>query len=339
MIFRKSLFFLLFVLVGLNSLGAIQFDEGNIRLVIHERTGRFSLFYLADPSKHQYEPFFVNKDPLTSYISVNVNNRTYRPDKSLSFRTRVENNQGTPSIVYESRFLMVTQVFSFIKTANSPATNGVKIAINLQNKSGRKVTAGLRVLFDTYLGEGRGKIPFIVNSQNITAETIIQGDSGELFWVSRGLNHSIMGSITNPPGETGHIPDYLHFVNWKKIDDVIWKAPFHDGRSFTNTPYSIDDSAVCYYYEGIPLEPEQSFTSVIFLATEDHDGFIREPVVRIRPPVEIIQTTENENDLQALHNLMQRLDRFISGEIFLSDRELAEIDLAISRLKARHGLR
>jgi hypothetical protein len=320
----------------LRGLGASEFNEGNIRLKINEKTGHFSLFLLADPATRRYETFFVNKNPHSSFLSVNVNGKSFRPDKDKNFHVRVEAFRGTPVIMYDSRVLEVTEIFTFFKTANSAAANGVKITIYIKNKTGKQAIVGMRVLFDTYLGEGYGKVPFVINRQNISKETIIKSLSDDSYWASRGENLSIMGSISSPHGGSDKNLDFIHFANWKKFNDAIWKAPYHENRFFTDTPYSSNDSAVCYYYEGVPLQPEQSFHSLIFLASEDTGGFFKLPD---KSDIAAVNGNDYHDDLQALQALLDRLDHFIAGEIELSAMELTEIDLSITRLKAMHGLR
>jgi hypothetical protein len=326
-----------FFIVGLSGLGASEFNDGNIRLIINEKTGLFSLFFLTDPAMGRYEPFLANKNPQTSYLSVNVNGKSFRPDKDKNFRVRVETFGGNPVIMFDSSVLEVTEIFTFIKTANSSVANGVKITVYLKNKTGILANVGLRALFDTYLGEGFGNVPFVINGQNITKETVVKGLSNDSYWASRGKKLSIMGNVAISHDGSGKNPDFIHFANWEKFNDAIWKAPYHEGRSFTDNPYSINDSAVCYYYEGVPLKPEQSFHSMIFLAAEDTDGIFKLP--NNSSHAAAMNSNDYQPDLHALQELLDRLDRFIAGEIELSELELTEIDLSITRLKARHGLR
>jgi hypothetical protein len=335
MILRRLLANFLLI-AGLSGLGASEFNDGNIRLIINEKIGLFSLFFLADPATRRYEPFFANKNPQTSFLSVNVNGKSYRPDQDKNFRVRVEIFSGNPVIMFDSRVLEITEIFSFIKTANSSVANGVKITVYIKNKTGKQAVVGMRALFDTYLGEGHGKVPFVINGQNITKETIVKGLSDDSYWASRGMYLSIMGNVASPHGGSGKNPDFIHFANWEKFNGAIWKAPYHESRSLTDDPYSTNDSAVCYYYEGVQLQPEQSFHSLIFLAAEDKDGLFKLPN---NSAPSAVSSNDNQADLKALQEALDRLDRFITGEIELSERELTEIDLSITSLKAIHGLR
>jgi hypothetical protein len=324
------------LIAGLSGLGASEFNDGSIRLIINEKTGLFSLFFLTDPATRRYEPFFANNPPQTSFLSVNLNGKSFRPDKDKNFRVRVETFRGNPVIMYDSRVLEVTEIFNFIKTANSPVANGVKITIYLKNKTGKQAVVGMRALFDTYLGEGHGKVPFIIDGQNITKETIVKGLSDDSYWASQGMNFSIMGNIASPRGGSGKMPDYIHFANRKKFYNAIWKAPYHEGLSLAGNSASSNDSAVCYYYEGALLQPDQSFYSMIFITAEDTDRLFKPPN---NSATSTVNNNGNQADLNALQEMLDLLDRFIAGEIELSEQELTKIDLSIPSLKTMHGLR
>ncbi|GHV94735.1 hypothetical protein AGMMS50293_10550 [Spirochaetia bacterium] len=307
------------------SLAAADFSEGRMRLSIHENTGRFSLYYLSDVSEQHYEPLFTAQDPRTSFIAININDRIYRLGESSAFRIIADEHQ--PLLVFESPFLTVQESFSFIKTAGSTETNGVKITIRIENTAALQASIGMRFLLDTSLGEGAVRIPFVTEKQNIVSETIIDRASFEKNWVSRNDQVSLMGSFS---GAGDREPDFLHFANWKRLNDVPWEAGYSRGRSFSFPPYSIGDSAVCYYYEPAPLPSGKFFTCSVFLATEDPAGF---------DLGRAISTTGLDADLALMRELLERLDRYLSGQIQISEEELAAIEQSITRIKARRGFR
>ena len=349
------LFIVLFITV-LN-LNAADNMSGYLRLIIHERTGSFSLFYLSDPASVRYEPLFNASDPAASFISVSVNGRIYRLGQSKAFSTAYERINGNPALVFESPFLRVSEIFSPVRTANSPGVNGVRITINIENTGSYRANVGLRMLLDTHLGEARGMVPFITNNQLIESETLIRGLSGDKFWLSIGENVTLMGSILNP-FNTSKPPDFVHIANWKRLNDVPWRLRYFEGRSLNNIPYSIGDSAVCYYYEPLPLESGKSFTYSIFLTTEDvawySSAVLPPPPGGKKPPrvpaegsrVNIAALEEavlaeagNEEDAAtlALLRLQAVLDQFIAGEIQLNEYDLMEIEESIDRFRNRNN--
>jgi len=342
------------------NLSASDINDGFFRLILNERTGNFLLYSLFDPGSMRYEPLFNASIPSASFLSVNVDGRIYRLGESRTFRTSYERLNGNPALIFESSFLRVSETFSPVKTANSPVANGVRITINVENTGIQRSSVGLRLLIDTHLGEGRGKVPFITNSQIISNETLIEGRSGEKFWLSRGDNVTLMGSILSPLNNS-RPPDFVHIANWKRLNDVPWGLRYFKGRSFNNIPYSIGDSAVCYYYEPANLDSGGSFTYTIFLTTEDiawyNSALVPDPepvrgaqtelpVVIEAPTINLaameeaaaVQAAENNEDadLIILVKLQELLEQFIAGEIYLNERDLAEIERTINRLKTKN---
>ena len=356
MILRKPVLFFVFFIAVIN-LSASEIKDGFLRLILNERTGNFSLYFLFDPDAMRYEGLFNTSVPSASFLSVNADGRIYRLGESRTFRTRYERLDGNPALVFESSFLRISEIFSPVKTANSTVVNGVRITINVENTGVQRSSVGLRLLIDTHLGEGRGRVPFITNSQLITNETLIEGASGEKFWLSRGERVTLMGSILSPLNNS-RPPDFVHIANWKRLNDVPWRLRYYEGRSFNNIPYSIGDSAVCYYYEPAVLESGGSLTYTIFLTTEDIAWYnsatppapVRETQTETRvteaPTINIAALEESALAEEALSNedantllllkLQVILDQFLAGEIYLNEQDLTEIERAINRLRNRN---
>jgi hypothetical protein len=325
-ILRKVIIFLILVLFSGFILSAADFYDGNIRLSINEKKGSISLYYMTDPNSKRYEPLFYSKEPKSSYISVSLDGKVYRLDQSGFFRARTENIDGNPVIVYESQAVTVRKIFTPVRTENSGETNGINITIVMQNNGKSPVSAGLRFLIDTHLGEGRKSIPISTDSQSIVKETIIDGSSGETYWISKGKNLSLMGSIVNPFDKTAKIPDYIHIANWRRLNNVPWNLKASQGRSFNIFPYSVRDSAVCYYYEPAILEEGMSFTYSILLATED--TAIYDPDY-----VPYQSSAKDDSGLQMLYRLKRTLEQFIAGDIILYEDDLDEIENSIDSHK------
>jgi len=356
---RKPILFILFLILSL-SLSADEIKDGYLRLILNERNGNFSLSFLFDPNGMRYESLFNSSIPSASFMEVNVDGRIYRLGESRTFRTSYERLDGNPALVFESPFLRVSEIFSPVKTANSPVVNGVKITITVENLNVQRSSVGLRLLIDTHLGEGLGKIPFITNSRLITNETLIEGTSGEKFWISRGDRVTLMGSILSPLNNS-RPPDFVHIANWKRLNDVPWRLRYYEGRSFNYIPYSIGDSAVCYYYEPVNVDGRGSFTYTIFLTTEDiawyNTAVVPEPEPVIETQTELPTVIEapsidftaleeaaaadaaryyDDADILYLMSLQAILDQFLAGEIILNEQDLAEIERSINRLKNRN---
>jgi hypothetical protein len=286
----------------------------------------------------------MDQDPRTSFLSVLVNNRAYRMGETSTFRSRVEGGSGRPAIIFESPFLMVTQEFSFIRTAGSGITNGIRMDIRAINLGKESVQLGFRFLLDTNLGEDGGGPPFLTEQRALAAETAIEGRNGEQRWISRNNRIGLMGSLA-PADERK--PDLVHFANWKRLNEVSWKLTYVPERNFNYLPYSIGDSAVCYYFDPLPLAGGASRTVSLFLAAEDSRGFgalssqanaaVPSSVPQASSPVSPGDITRNR-DLEILQDVISRLDEYMSGRLSLTDEELATMELIIAGIKARYGL-
>ncbi|MDR0586711.1 MAG: hypothetical protein LBG26_05685 [Treponema sp.] len=339
---KKTAVFFLFFLLAVSSVGAAEFVEGRIRLVLNENIGRFSLYYMSDIAREEYVPFFADKDPRTSFLAIQVNDRDYRLGNTSSFKTGLGGSAANPSLVFDSPALTVTEDFSFVKTSGSYLTNGVKITITITNKGRRQIQAGLRFLIDTSLGED--DIHFSTDKREIRSEAVIAADSNDSFWVSGNSRLSLMGSVS---GDGITTPDLVHFANWKRLNDVPWKTPFYQGRNFNLLPYSIGDSAVCYYYEPAAVNAGESRIITLVLASKDENGFSgnfaeeSDEISRLIETSAKKETPSNDTmqaDLVILRDLAARLDEHIESGASVPDEELAAIELVISRLKAKYGL-
>ena len=359
--FRKylilSIFFIVIIIIGcksnnnLDSATDIDFEfflepqvtDGFVRLIMFEKTSSFSLSYVPDATESVYEPLFANRNPRSSYMSISIDGKIHRLGRSRAFKSSVERIDGDPAFVFESKDITVTQVFTPVKTPNSNNTNGIKITITVYNNKPEDVMIGLRFLLDTVLGEKKGLFPFVTESQIITSETQIDRSSGERYWMSRGNNLSLMGSIFVPDDETALIPDLIHFANWKRLNDTPWKLKFSQGRSFSYFPYSINDSAVCYYYDPLIVYSEGSYSYIIYLTTQDSAWYHpHEPEKRyiirnmVNRTISILTLSDEEFNEVKLSNpniermtlplLREVLNQFVLGELVLTRSDIDEIE-------------
>jgi hypothetical protein len=251
------------------SLAAADFIDGKIKLTINDRTGRFSLYYMDDADNGKYRSLLWDRDPRTSYLAVQIDNRVYKLGETSYFRSAIRGALTNPSLTFESPSLSVVMDFTFIRTPNSNVTNGVRLDIRLHNWGESDINAGLKLVLDTYFGEK--KTPqFKTNLRYIDSETIINRVVSDQWWLAKDTNGSLMGSIYV---DGTYYPDTLHFANWKRIADAKWKATYVAGRNFNALPFSIKDDAVAYYMETTTLARWDQRTMTVMLATEDQAGF------------------------------------------------------------------
>ena len=325
-----------------------DFIDGRIRLVLNPNNGRFSLFYMSDIAREEFVPLFASQDPRTSFLSLIVNSRTYKLGDSSSFKTSIGGTSSNPSLIFESSFIVVTESFSFVKTGSSSITNGVIITITITNKSEQTVEAGLRLLLDTDLGE-KTSAHFSTNLGAINGETIIGFPSAEKYWVSKNDKLTLVGSLNYRNQQ-----DTVYFANWKRLNDAPWKIPVLQGRNFSLLPYSINDSAVCYYYEPAPVPKGGSRTVSIALYSiapgEENDFTItgvnagsgqsaaEEKPAQENPKADNDLADSIKADLITLQIFVSRLDECILYGVYISDEELASMNLLIFRIKSKYSI-
>jgi hypothetical protein len=317
--FCITLFFCL-----LTTVPAAEYTDGSVRLALWELNGRFSLYTANSASRTGYEPLFTDRDPRTSFLAVMVNDRSYKLGDSAAFRIRLGEDPGRPSLIFESAFLLVTQEFTFIKTAGAPASNGVSVKITVRNRGDQPASVGLRLLLDTSLGEQGRDPPFTVGARPVTSETLIEKGSPDAWWVSGNGSVSLMGSIMDPAGQG---PDSVHFANWKRLNDVPWKTPYSAGRNFNAPPYSVGDSAVCYYFEPRLLGRGESRSFTVLLAAGDEGGFFAFSIER----------SERERDLALIRQLIANIDTY-SAAGNVREEELMSMEQTLKSLIDKYGL-
>jgi len=333
-------------------------DDGYIRLVLNQKKGSFTLYYLADQKTMRYEPLFSSNDSSSSILSVIVDGEIYKLGRSNIFKTRIEKNGRDTALIFESSFLKVTQTFTPIRTSSAQAANGVMVTITMQNTATQRSFAGLRMLLDTTLGEGANGTPILTNTQAISSETILEGGSSERYWISRGKKVSLMGSIVNPVAVRGKGPDLVHIANWKSLRNAPWRLNYSQGKPLNKQPSRLGNSAVCYYFGPEMIDRNKTLTYTIFLTTEDVAWYklteppfsmtasiisdtqaktqarsesarnelnVNIPAIEAQAAVEASVTNENQDTIVLL-KLQDILNQFISGDIHINERDLTEID-------------
>lgn len=342
---KITLYIFLFVLVFPFTLRAVEFREGRIKLVIQENTGRFSLYYLTDIKKETYEALFVDQDPRTSFLGILVDDKAYRMGESSAFRLRINTDSSArPAIVFDSAFLSVSEEFSFIRAGSGTLVDGLRIDIRVTNKGERQIPVGIRFLLDTKLGEGDGT-PFSTDKRTIGSETLVEPKNGDQWWFSKNDSVGLMGNIQ----VTGIAPpDSIIFANWKRLNDAPWKSSVSPGRNFNYLPYSVGDSALCYYFDTKPLERGAERVVSILLAAASDQGFSsfgmapENDVSRLLKESSATPSSTDlalRTDLITIRDLLQRIDALLAPGASISEDELTAMETVIRKLKDRNGIR
>ncbi len=211
----------------------VEISNGSLRLVVHENTGRFSLYRTGT----QETALFVAEDPTTTYITLLENQRIYRLGDSFAYRQRVTSTDSAVSILWTSSRLEIRQTLTLEGDA-------LEIDIRINNVSETAVPAGIRYLIDTYLGED--DTHFRTDSASISSERSFSDDLPDYILTESSDNRRLY----IPFGVSGvDNPDRIVLANWKRLNDTTWSYTVNTNRNFNLPPYSINDSAIALYYE------------------------------------------------------------------------------------------
>jgi hypothetical protein len=342
-------------------LSALDVADGRVRLSLNESIGRFMLSCQTSGSTGVYVPLLAAQDPRTTLLSIVVGNKIYRMGESSEFSQKAERVPGGARFVWKSSFIQVTETFTFIPAGDSNVSTGVRVDVSLKNLSEQDITAGVRYLFDTYLGESRGPHFRTSTLAQVSNELTLTPADKTAWWESPlsgdpdGFGFQVM---TSGPGLT--VPDRVVFANWKRLSDSNWAFDTSAARDFSLLPYSVNDSAVAQYYgpRSIPRSGEATFTLAIGLFSKA--GYLVIPpaaAASAAPPASASAAdfpsgireslVEGKNassdadavraDLSAVNAILNELDSKMATPGGVSDDELAMIESALKDLGSRAG--
>ena len=235
----------------------LEVSEGRLKLILHKGIGRFSL-YLDGTA------LFVDQDPRTSGMALLLDNRVYKLGDSGEFKESSEALPGGGRFTWTSKRLTVTETFSF------QGAEAVSVSIAIRNNTDRELSAGLRFLLDTYLGEAAFPHFRTDRDREINGELSYAASDMPAYWLSRSSrptpapeNPSLLMPLR---GDGVTTPDRLVLANWKRLSESSWLYETAPARSFSELPYSINDSAACLYFGPAPLPAGASRTYLLVLS-------------------------------------------------------------------------
>ncbi len=328
------------------SAGAFELREGRIKLVINERTARFSLYYLADVAKNQYVPLVYDQEPRTSFPTLSIDGKTHRLGDSAEYRFTVGKGEREAFIEYRSSFCAVRQTFSFIASTGSDMVDGVAIRIEIENVSDRDITVGVRYLLDTWLGEKSGRHFSIGNKEKLATEYGLSGAFVERKFTSPSDSTAALACMLSGEGVTK--PDKVQFANWKRLYDGGWAIEISGTRDFNLYPYSVNDSAVALFYEPALLRKGAIRSITMLMGNDTEAGFAikrtdtktpetTEPSVPSTVTAPAASGTDKvvaaKTDIVAIRELIEKIDTALASGA--TPGEIAEYRTVLERLLKR----
>jgi hypothetical protein len=355
--------FLLAALVAIAvPLGALEVTNGLVKLTLHEGIGRFSLASLTQASGASYTPLLVAQDPRSSMVSLLVSDRVIRLGESSDFLEAVEKTATGARFTWASKQLVVTETFSFIGVPGSDVASGVRVDLQVANVSEQDLSVAVRYLFDTWLGEA-SSVHFRTDTvAGLTRELTVTKDERPAYWVSPlADNAEGFGFQCMLSGEGVTVPDRVVFANWKRLSDSAWSYTTSAARTFSQAPYSMNDSAVGQYYDSRPIPRGGNLTITLALGRASPSGLTLQTgavtVAAAVPPVVVATATETtvetatavtapppdpvataRSDLTAINELLREIDRRLATGSAVTAEELAALEQSLAALKERTAL-
>jgi len=331
------------------NINALELKEGRIKLILHENSGRISIYYQNKLVSEEYTSLLLKQDPRTSGIILIVNNRLLRLGDTYEFKQTIENTRSGSSFVWESKQLKVTESFSFVTSSGSSIADGIKIDLEIENISEDSLSVGMKYLFDTYLGEGnRGDAHFYTSDNSVVdSETSIKGLLPD-YWISSEALDSDVGLLVMLDNEVVTTPDRITFANWKRLDESGWTLNIKDDRNFNLLPYSINDSAVGHYYEPLRIPSGSKRVITLVLGNKSQSGFATTSKTATDSSLDdlynrvasentsgSVESQENSirNELTLTEDLITHIDRLLESQEPLSEDEIETLRVMIETLE------
>jgi len=358
---RASLALALAIAAAGNS-AALEIKDGLMKVVLHESSGRYTVYYLVDPAKSRYEPLVFDRDPRTSSLNVYIDGRLYRMGESSDFKAGSRKNGSGADFVFKSPACTVTENFTFMKSKGSEVSDGVRVSVTVENSSDRDLSVGARAIVDSHLGESLGG-HFSTNLRpRIAAETRIDASTKDEWLLSAPAGEGKPGLLVPMPASGLTRADSVILANWSRRNSSAWDFELSPSRNFTLQPYSINDSAIALEWRVEKLRPAtaRSFSYIVAGSTDSGAlAFSSKPgsiapaydaadgsaprngsaanAVETSAPLAVRddeKTARAKSDYASLAALLKRIDALISSGQAPTASELAELRSRLKELQA-----
>ncbi len=344
---------------------AATIENDSILVYVDEETGRMFLSTLAGKAEIQGDEkvdllFFDN--PPSSYTVIYVNNDAYIfGGQRGTFLKRPLTLGKSILTIWENELVNVELTIRFIGRKDSGVEDGVLISYRVENRTEYSLSVGLRILFDTYLGE-KGRCHFTApDAGEICYESEFQKSEIPSTWMSVGQPGNCASCLRGVLKEGSMIaPDKIVFANYRALRENLGYYRIRKKKTFDYPPYSMNDSAVSLYYNpaSLPAGQWRAYSTIIGLCDEGEyaeetveiekqEDIVQRPSVQeASPPLkeEKIETTDKINldriqkelkDIELLMSSRQKINEIIEGlnQILETDDKLLDEEEAIRMKK------
>jgi hypothetical protein len=236
-------------------------------------------------------------------------NTIYTMGDEGSFRQTVERTDNGARFVWRSARLKVSEEFILLTPQDVPLTQGLRIVIRVENVSEVAQTVGVRLLFDTYLGEASGS-HFVTSSNAMLAkEAAVNSPAAGSYWISPFIaSSSGEGLLVLTDSQYVTQPEAVVFANWKRLFEANWEYRSLPNLDFSYQPYSFNDSAVCQYYPKQRLEKKSMREIVLVMGNAASFAVPKQTLV-----------AESQSDATEKNKLADVSDRPVERDVAQAD--------------------
>lgn len=257
------LFIFLFLSAGVMSGKMVELSNDFIKISVDDSSSRFALETVEGEmgnSRDNFMPLLYQKTPLTSFTTINING------ESVIFGSDSGNFLKRPYIDgkkiisgWEYNGILIVQEIGITIGASTGLDDTMTITYKLNNKSGRKIKAGFRILLDVLTGPSKPKGFGVPGQGTITRETQFFRDNIPPYWfIFDNFENPVIRAQGTLSGAGNTKPDRLVFAAWDRFYDNTWEFAVDSKRELRRIATPEFDSAAAVYYDPIDLEKDQS---------------------------------------------------------------------------------
>ncbi len=338
---------ILFLFLFTHLLLGLEVTRGKVRINIDEQKGTVIISVTESLENPRWIPLTWTRDASTTFFSLRFNGQVLNLLPGNQFLLSVSEELNGVRMNYRGVRADVSVLYEFLTTKYSSISDGLRISVEITNKTANEARVDLRYLIDTYLGEPDNH--FLIDNVVYNREHRIVGRTAQTWVSSRKENPPRVG-LMFWLGDGVTTPTRTLFSNWKRIKDSGWDFIYSENREFNMSPYSFNDSAVAVYYEGLTIQAESRQTVIIAMANASAKDLIGAKVGSESPLADSYESTviapEQSNNLlqllrrdkEVLLDLLRKLNIKMNNPDSVTTEEIEAMNAILRELENRKSL-
>jgi hypothetical protein len=225
---------------------------------VEDETGRLFLSTTDVKGDEQQNLLFFDEPPASyTHLYVDGDVFTFGGDRGVFVKRPVVIGNYIETR-WGNELVQCMQTVQWVERADSGLQDGVLIRYDIENLTGSPLEVGLRILFDTCLGEKQTAHFVLDDGTDVEFETERVESGVPSWWVSGegdGKGPCLRGSLREPLTTP---PQRVLFANYRSLRLNPVQYRLRPGRRFHHQPYSKNDSAVALFFGPEILEPGEA---------------------------------------------------------------------------------